>query len=116
LGHGPFSISIPHQSFSFAFENRSARGTTADIMTVVCSSCGAFSLVLILADTGDSISWRFYHVAYLTGFYCFYTRAAPDNFWSIWPDVIPSQKVPSLDCVQDRSRRNQALNRRRKMT
>lgn len=46
------------------------------------------SLVLILARMiGDSISHgAFYHVAYLTGFYCFYSLAGSleDNFWAVF--------------------------------
>lgn len=46
------------------------------------------SLVLILARMiGDTISHSgFYHVAYLTGFYCFYNLAGSleDNFWAVF--------------------------------
>ncbi len=46
------------------------------------------SLVLILARmVGDSVSHSgFYHVAYLTGFYCFYNLAGSleDNFWAVF--------------------------------
>jgi hypothetical protein len=46
------------------------------------------SLVLILARMiGNSISHAgFYHVAYLTGFYCFYNLAGSleDNFWAVF--------------------------------
>lgn len=46
------------------------------------------SLVLILARmVGDSVSHGgFYHVAYLTGFYCFYNLAGSleDNFWAVF--------------------------------
>ncbi|MGA7829285.1 MAG: menaquinol oxidoreductase, partial [Geobacteraceae bacterium] len=46
------------------------------------------SLVLILARMiGDSTSHGgFYHVAYLTGFYCFYNLAGSleDNFWAVF--------------------------------
>jgi len=46
------------------------------------------SLVLILARMiGDSVSHGgFYHVAYLTGFYCFYNLAGSleDNFWAVF--------------------------------
>jgi len=46
------------------------------------------SLVLILARMiDDSISLTgFYHVAYLTGFYCFYNLAGSleDNFWAVF--------------------------------
>jgi hypothetical protein len=46
------------------------------------------SLVLILARMiGDSISHNgFYHVAYLTVFYCFYNLAGSleDNFWAVF--------------------------------
>ena len=46
------------------------------------------SLVLILARMiGDTISHAgFYHVAYLTGFYCFYDLAGSldDNFWAVF--------------------------------
>jgi len=46
------------------------------------------SLVLILARmVGDTVSHGgFYHVAYLTGFYCFYSLAGSleDNFWAVF--------------------------------
>ncbi len=46
------------------------------------------SLVLILARMiGDSISYNgFYHVAYLTVFYCFYNLAGSleENFWAVF--------------------------------
>lgn len=46
------------------------------------------SLVLILARmVGDSVTHScFYHVAYLTGFYCFYNLAGSleDNFWAVF--------------------------------